>query len=164
MNSKIALVAFITLTFTFSLSVQSSTVEAQSFKTIIINPDGSIEGTDRIMHVGDIYTFTDQINGSIIVEKDNIVIDGASHTIRGSGNITNFFGQVWPSDSPKIETGFTLVGRTHVTIQNLTITDFLVPFQLLNSTYITIQNINLIYNGQGIRLYKIVLTKAYKLA
>jgi parallel beta-helix repeat protein len=153
MNRKIALVALIILVFTISLVAQSTTVEAQSYKTITIKSDGSIEGTDRITRAGNTYTFTDYVNGSIIIEKNNIMIDGAGHTIRGSGNITNIFGQVWPNDSPNLETGFTVVGRTHVTIQNLTITDFVVPFCLSNSSYITIQNNKLTYNGQGVRLY-----------
>jgi len=54
-------------------------VKAES--TIYIRADGSVEGTD-----GNVYTFTGNINGSIIVEKDNVVVNGAGFTLQGDGN------------------------------------------------------------------------------
>jgi len=58
-------------------------VESQSFETIYIRDDGSVEGTDKIQMKGNIYTLTDDIFGTIEVEKDDIVIDGAGHTLQG---------------------------------------------------------------------------------
>lgn len=49
-----------------------------TIETIYIKSDGSVEGTDKIQRDGNIYTSTDNIvNQSIIVERDNIVVDGA---------------------------------------------------------------------------------------
>ena len=52
---------------------------------IYIKADGSIEGTDKINRAGDVYTFTADLKGfePIIVEKDDIVIDGAGNSIHG---------------------------------------------------------------------------------
>jgi parallel beta-helix repeat protein len=52
---------------------------------IYIREDGSIEGTDNIQCDGDIYTFTDDISERpIYVERNNVVIDGAGHTLQGA--------------------------------------------------------------------------------
>lgn len=76
--------------------------------TVYINADGSISPpTTPIQRDGEIYTFTANISDSIVVEKDNIVIDGASHTLQGSGG-----------------DGFWLWERTGITIRNLEIKGF----------------------------------------
>jgi parallel beta-helix repeat protein len=54
-------------------------------ETIYIRADGSVEGTDMIQRNGNLYTFTGDIsNRKILVEKDDIVIDGAGHTLIGT--------------------------------------------------------------------------------
>ena len=90
---------------------------AQSYSTITIKPDGSIEGTDKIQRQGDVYTLTDNITGSIEVQKSNIVIDGAGHTLQGRNEVN--------------ERGVYLVGpdRSHpdcgnVSVKNLRIYNF----------------------------------------
>jgi hypothetical protein len=46
--------------------------------TIYIQADGFVAGSSKIVSGDNVtYTFTDNINGSIIVERNNIVIDGA---------------------------------------------------------------------------------------
>jgi parallel beta-helix repeat protein len=58
--------------------------------TIYIRADGSIDPpTAPIQRVGSTYTLTDNIfvdypNDGIVVERDNIIIDGAGYTIEGS--------------------------------------------------------------------------------
>ncbi|PVX25556.1 MAG: hypothetical protein CW691_04255 [Candidatus Bathyarchaeum sp.] len=90
--------------------------------TICIRDDGSIEGTNHILRDGNIYTLTDDINVNassfygIKVETDNIVIDGAGHTIHGAGigrgiEIANPYNTT-------IKTGY------NVTVTNITIRDF----------------------------------------
>ena len=77
-------------------------VKAQS--TIYIRADGSVEGTDKIQRDGDIYTLTDNIvNQSMMVERDNTMIDGAGYTLEG--------GHIW------------LENRINVTIKNMQITN-----------------------------------------
>jgi parallel beta-helix repeat protein len=75
--------------------------------TIYIRADGSVEGTDKIQRDGNVYTFTDNIvNQSIIVEKDDIVVDGAGNTLEGDGKKS----AIW------------LENRRNVTIKNMQIT------------------------------------------
>jgi parallel beta-helix repeat protein len=58
-------------------------VESQSFATIFIRADGSFEGTDKIQRGDNIYTFTSNIEGSIVIEGSNVVLNGASFTLQG---------------------------------------------------------------------------------
>ena len=51
--------------------------------TIYIRADGNVEGTDKIQRDGNVYTFTDNIYEPLVVEKDNIVVDGAGYSIEG---------------------------------------------------------------------------------
>jgi parallel beta-helix repeat protein len=52
--------------------------------SLYIRADGTIEGTDKIHRDGDVYTFTDSIiNQSIVVERNNTVLDGANFTLQG---------------------------------------------------------------------------------
>jgi len=53
---------------------QIGVVKAQSM--IYIRADGTVEGTDKIQREGNVYIFTDNINGEIVVEMDGIVVDG----------------------------------------------------------------------------------------
>jgi len=55
-------------------------------ESIYIRADGSIEGTDKILQVGNVYTFTDNIYDEIVVERDDIVINGADYALQGSGD------------------------------------------------------------------------------
>jgi parallel beta-helix repeat protein len=81
---------------------------------IYINPDGSVEGTNKIQQNGAIYTFTDDIEGSIIVQRDNpsqsdiIIIDGAGYTLQGNGT----------------GIGVDISGMYRVTVTNITIRQF----------------------------------------
>jgi len=71
--------------------------------TIYIRADGTVEGTDKIQRDGNVYTFTDKIYDSIVVERDNIVVDGAGYTLQGPFR------------------GIYLENRNNVTIKNLEI-------------------------------------------
>ena len=72
------------------------------FGVIRIMPDGTVEGTDKIQRDGDTYTFTGDVNGYLntsfgdlkgflLAMKDNIVIDGAGHTIQCNGTGVGVF-------------------------------------------------------------------------
>jgi parallel beta-helix repeat protein len=77
------LVLFLFLSIIFVSFPQIEVVKAQD--TIYIREDGSVEGTNNIQRNGDLYTFTGDIsNERILVEKDNIVIDGAGYTLIGA--------------------------------------------------------------------------------
>ena len=100
-------------------------VKAES--TIYIGADGSVEGTDKIHRDGNVYTFLGNISidGSgidgIIVERDNIVIDGADFFLQLTGEIG-------------MSIGIKLTDRTNVTIKNLQILGFNFGIQLQRSS------------------------------
>ena len=77
------------------------------YYAIYIRSDGSIEGTDKIQRDGNIYTFTGDISGNILVERDSIVIDGAGYTL------------TWPHRASC--RGMDLTERSNVTIRNMTL-------------------------------------------
>jgi hypothetical protein len=61
-------------------------VNAQADSTVTITSKGHVVGTDRIERKDDVYTFTRDIFGIIVVEKDDITLDGAGYAIKGKGS------------------------------------------------------------------------------
>jgi parallel beta-helix repeat protein len=54
--------------------------------TVYIRADGSVEpSTAPIQRAGNVYTFTEDIYDSIVVERSNIVLNGAGFTLQGTG-------------------------------------------------------------------------------
>jgi parallel beta-helix repeat protein len=99
------------------VAVRVQKVEATA--TIHIRADGSVDPPDApIQRDGDVYSFTDDINRSIVVERDNIVIDGVGYALQGTGT----------------ETGIDLSERSNVTIKNMEIRSFEYAIQLDDST------------------------------
>jgi parallel beta-helix repeat protein len=88
----------------------SIVASAQSSDIITISASGNVEGTDQIQRDGDTYAFKGSISGSIVVERDNIVIDGAGYVLQPQ------------SDSV---VGVDIRDRNNVTLKNLTIKGFL---------------------------------------
>jgi parallel beta-helix repeat protein len=70
------------------------------------------------------------------VQRDNVVINGASHTLQGTG----------------VETGIDLSSRTNVTIQNMAIKTFDDALYLYSSNQITISGTNITDSTAGIRV------------
>ena len=69
-----------------SVLILTSTVKAQEPLNLTVKPDGSIEPiTDLLERNGNVYTFKGDIFGTIWVQTNNIIIDGAGHTLRGNG-------------------------------------------------------------------------------
>jgi parallel beta-helix repeat protein len=95
-------------------------------------PTPNITSSDNVT-----YTFTDNIfNCSIVVERNNIVIDGANKTLQGTGT-----GR-----------GIDLTGRSNVTVKNLEIKEFDFGIYLWSSSNITITQ-NKILNNTGVGIY-----------
>ena len=90
--------------------------------TIYIRADGSIDPpTAPISSVDNVtYTFTNNINDSIVVERNNIVVDGAGYIVQGTG----------ASDSK----GISLSGRSNVTIKNTNTRNFYYGIWLYGSS------------------------------
>lgn len=75
---------------------------------IQITSSGAVRGTDKIQWAGNVYTFTGDIYGTVVVLRDGIVLDGAGYTLWGSGSGTGVF----------------LQERNNVVIQNMKINNF----------------------------------------
>jgi len=103
---NIALLLLTSIVLVFNVQ----TVKASG--TIYIRADGSIDPPTAPIFTTDniTYTFTDNINDSIVVERDNIVVDGAGYTVQGT--VTGW------------STGIDLSGRKNVTAKNTQIENF----------------------------------------
>ena len=154
LKSKLLAAAFIALFLSLMLvgarfvgktTGQTLPPDFEPLDRIYIRADGGIEGTDKIHRDGNVYTLTADISGfePIIVERDNIVIDGAGSSIRGD--------DVWPG-------GFRLEGRTNVTIKNVCIIDSVQSIYLNNSSDNIIAN-----NTLTSKIFKVVPSWAIRL-
>jgi parallel beta-helix repeat protein len=115
----------------FSILIPLSKVNiVNAESTIYIRSDGSVEGTDKIQRDGNVYSFIGDINGSIIVEKDNIVVDGAGYTLQGIGS----------------GVGLNLTARSNVTIKNIEIKAFHEGISLASSSECNISGNNITEN------------------
>jgi parallel beta-helix repeat protein len=101
-------------------------------------PDGSIDPpTANISTVDYVtYTFIGDIYDSIVIEKDNIAVDGAGYTVQGEGN----------------GTGIDLSDRSNITIKNMEIRGFEYGISLYVSSNNTISGNNITNNMIGINL------------
>jgi len=119
-------------------------------ETTYIRADGSIDPpTAPISTVDNVtYTLTDNIarnlpNGSsaIVIQRDNIIIDGAGYTLQGT---------IVPDSKSK---GIELTERSNVTIKNMKITAFWDGIWLYSSSNNSVSGNNITANnGEGILL------------
>jgi len=115
------------------LSVLSNVPFVKGSGTIYIRSDGSIDPpTALIQRNGDVYTFMGNINDSIIVERNNVVLDGAYHTLQGAGS----------------GTGVHLSSISNVTIKNVEIRAFERGIYLRFSNNCTVFGSNTTSNNQ----------------
>ena len=103
------------LTGLFSLAINVRPVKSTWTGTVYIRADGSIDPPDAPITTYDniTYTLTGNITSSgdgIVIERDNIIIDGAGYTLQGSGAMGC--------------SGIYLSSRSNVTIKNFRITTF----------------------------------------
>jgi parallel beta-helix repeat protein len=125
--------------FTFAFTVQPAKANPA---TIYIRANGNVDPpTPLITNFNNTtYTFTGNINDSIVIERDNIVLDGAGYTLQGTGT----------------ETGISLSGRNHVTIKNMNISMFVTGVYLYQSSSSEIINNTIIdSSGYAIRLHSV---------
>ena len=124
-----AMILALILTSMFGFAFRVQMVEAGG--TITIRADGSVEGTTHIVTIDNVtYTFTGNIHDEIVVERDNIVVDGAGYTLQGTRN----------------GTGIDLSHRNNVTIGNIRIKAFVHGISVWNSSNNRIFGNNIIDN------------------
>jgi parallel beta-helix repeat protein len=125
------LVGMLTLAF----NIQPARAEA----AVYIRVDGSIDPlTAPISTVDNVtYTFIDNLfDWRVVVERDNIVIDGAGYTLQGDGNV-----------------GVDLSRRTNVTVCSMLIMGFGYGIMLLSSSNCSVSGNTIAYNwDRGIYL------------
>jgi lysozyme len=141
-KSVSGILLFLLLVSTLTLAFKIRLVKAEG-GTIYIRADGSIDPPTAPISTFDNVTYT--LTGNIIsdadgivVERSNIIIDGAGYTLQGT-----------KTGSHK---GVNLDGRSNVTIKNTTITTFDNGIQLSGSSNNTISGNNITNNGEGIFL------------
>jgi len=133
----IMLISVLVSMLTSSFSLQS--VKASG--TLYIRADGSIDPPTAPISTADnvTYTLTDDINGSINVERDNIVVDGANCALRGIGD----FGTI----------GISIIGGENATVKRLEVRGFYYGIYLDGSSYCSIVESSIVGNyWLGLRL------------
>ena len=113
-------------------------IPVEASGTIYIREDGSIEPLTANITTADnvTYYFTDNNYDEIVVERDNIVIDGAGYTLQGMGS----------------GIGIDLTGRSDISLKNVEIAAFKMGIQLHQSSNNSISGNNIIENDYGIDL------------
>jgi parallel beta-helix repeat protein len=114
--------------------------------TVYINIFGVINPSSApIQRNGNIYTFTADINDDIQIQADNIIVDGAGHTVQGAGTGTGMtIGNI-----PDLPTVY------NVTLKNLRINIFGGGILLRNCLNCNIVNVNVtVISNDGISIYR----------
>ena len=137
MNRKLVLALTLTL-LVGTLNVAFNVQRANASGTIYIRADGSIDPPIVITSIDNVtYTFTDSISGLIVVERDNIIVDGAGYTVQGTGS----------------GIGISLSGTSNVKIKNMKITAFDIGIWLNSSSNNSVSGSSITANNwEGIRL------------
>lgn len=80
-------VLFLLLVSGLVLMFKIQQAKAGGTGTIYIRADGRVDPPDAPISTQDnvTYVFTDNINDSIVIERDNIVVEGAGYKVQGIG-------------------------------------------------------------------------------
>jgi parallel beta-helix repeat protein len=144
-RTPLALMLIEVLLFIAVIGVQSITnadpylvPKPPQLPSVYIRSDGSVTPTLPIQKVGDLYTFTGDIfELTLVVQRSNIIIDGAGHTLQGNAS-----GQ-----GIRVE-------ATNVTIKNLEMHKFSNAVSISEASNNTITQNHITNNGRGIVLDK----------
>jgi parallel beta-helix repeat protein len=146
-----------TLIFSFC-GILVQPVESQSFESIYIRADGSVEGADKIQRDGNVYTLISDINGSIVVERDNVVLNGAGYRLQGDGNVNGITlddirnATVKNLKLSRFNIGIVVMGSNNNEILQITITDSYRGLDLTASENNTVSGNYITNNNEGIAL------------
>lgn len=131
--------SFVLFMILFSVIVIFPDVEiVKAESTIYVRADGSVDPLTAPISTFDniTYTLTDDVYDSIVVERNNIVIDGNGYTLQGTGN----------------GTGIDLTDREKVMIKNTQINNFEFCIRLIRSDNIIISANNVTTSYCGVWL------------
>lgn len=125
--------------------------KADADDTIYIRSDGTVHpSTTSIQQDADVYTFTANINYSIVVERNNTTIDGNGYALQGL-------------NVPRPSNGITLNGRDNITIKNLEISGFSCAIDLYYTDNSTIYGNTILDNfDRGVRLLHSSKNRIYR--
>ena len=117
------------------LCVEAKHARAEYDGAITIDADGSVSpSTTPLKQTGNVYSLTSDVNGSITVNNDNIVLSGDNHRLT----------------APSIlHTGITLNGVSNVTVTNFTITGGAIGIHIIGTSN-TISNNTISGTDNGI--------------
>ena len=133
--SGTVLILLLSCMLVLAVSIHSVTAEDGVF---YVRADGSIEpSTAPILRDADVYLFTGDVFGSIVVERSNIIVDGNGYLLQGSRSIN----------------GFQLENVNNVTIQNVKVQNFSTAISLVNSSYTVVYGNELVNNDHGVNIY-----------
>jgi parallel beta-helix repeat protein len=125
-------------------SASPSPAPILAFPLTTISADGTVNSsTAPIQRRGNVYEFTGNLNGQLVVNRDNIVVDGAGYSLQGNGTAGDLFIR-------ESQTGVNLTDRTNVTIRNLQIYNYNYGIYIDNSTYANITGNSITQEGYGI--------------
>jgi len=163
---RASLLLFILLLLS-AVTVAGSATPTATRNLIYVRSDGSVEpSTAPIQRVGNVYTLTADVLGSIIVEMDNCVIDGAGFTLQGTGaddaaSNTNQILQANLGSDQKVDertvptsdnTGVYSCAQ-NLTIMNLKIIEFWCGIELEGSSDNQIVGTEIAGNNQGVWIH-----------
>jgi len=131
---KATLIVLLVITLVFVSFPQIDEVNAQS--VIYIRANGSVEGIDKIQRNENVYTLIENIYGNIIVEKNDIILDGAGFTLSGHTG----------------RTGIELTNRSNVIIKNIEITTFGTGIYIQASSFNRVLNSTIKNSINGIHI------------
>jgi parallel beta-helix repeat protein len=135
MNKKIFVATLVLFLFLAALGMDNLAVDAQTSNEIIISGNGITPFNAPIQRIGSIYTLTKDTDQPISILTGNIILDGAGHTLQGTGS------------------GYAInIIASNVIVMNLQIDNWKTG---ILGTYNnnTIANCTLTRNGFGIALY-----------
>jgi parallel beta-helix repeat protein len=110
---------------------------------ITIKSDGGVDPQTAPIHCdGNIYTFTEDIVGyTIIVEKDDVILDGGGYILKGYGSEGNFTFKGYADP-----TGILIMQQNGVTVRNMKISGFSYGIKITNLFTLACRN-NILENN-----------------
>ena len=144
---KIATIAF-ALLFLSIAPLTGLASSASTLPTIRIMFDGSVFPANvPIQRNGDLYTFTDNVYGQIVVDRDNIAIDGAGHSLQG----TRFLQETYNGSQEDLW----LIGEGQYQEYNGTVVPWTVGIDMATKTThnLTVKNLNIKNFSIGIYIW-----------